>query len=137
MVLDAARAPPPVPAKALSERVVYVHTIPLPTFPISNKFVDNLRASPSQPLLQSPPETPRVLVDAPLVDVAAAAVATLAVLSRKPPTSLTPRWPTTGALQARQVLQEPILLLTLMELPSPLRQMVVETLAWTMRATCW
>jgi hypothetical protein len=137
MVLDAARAPPPVPAKALSERVAYVHTIPLPTIPASNKSIDNPRVSPSQPLLQSLLAMLKELVGVLLVDVAAVAVVTPVVLSRKPLMNLTPRWPTTGGLQARQVLQGPILLPTPTGPPSPLRQMVVEMLVWTMKATFW
>jgi len=137
MVLDAARAPPPVPAKALSERVAYANTIPLSTIPASNKSADNPRVSPSRPLLQSLPATLRELVDALLVDVAAVAVVTPVAPSQKPLMNLTLRWPTTGGLQARQVLQGPILLPTPTEPPSPLRQMVAEMLAWTMKGTFW
>jgi hypothetical protein len=78
-----------------------------------------------------------VLVDALPVDVAADAVAMPAVLSRKPLMSLTQKWPITGGLLASRVLQGPILLPILMELPSPPQQMAVETLAWMTKAMFW
>lgn len=103
----------------------------------ANTYTDNLRDSPSRPLLRNLLAKLIAPVDALPVDVFAVVVAMWAAPSRKLQMSLMPRWPITGGRQVRRVWQAPMLLLLLMVLPSPPRQMAVEMSVWMTRVTFW